>query len=101
MTYKIGTRVRKVRDSLNLGATGVVCNGPGVTGGKLEFPGDMYVRHDQPWHSYSGHRFPAGTVSVSTGSDWEPILNSHEPCESEFKESLDKLLSEVRDGQTV
>lgn len=25
----------------------------------------------------------------------EPILGRHEPCESEFKESLDKLLSEV------
>lgn len=29
--------------------------------------------------------------------DWiEPILDRHEPCESEFKQSLDKLLSEVR-----
>jgi hypothetical protein len=36
-----------------------------------------------------------GALGFVTSSQIEPILPRQEPCESEFKESLDKLLSEV------
>ena len=38
---------------------------------------------------------PDGISFIAEDDDIEPILDRHEPCESKFKESLDKLLSEV------
>jgi hypothetical protein len=95
MTYKIGTRVKKVRGE-NVGRTGVVCAGPATHGFTLSSSvvgSDMYVRFDSAWTNIYGDQFPAGSVGVARSWLYEPILDRHEPCEAEFKESLDALLT--------
>ena len=89
MTYKIGTRVKKVRGDFS-GLTGRVIGYETV-----DDWGDIRVAMDTPWESRGGFSWGAGEYAVCRSFEWEPILDLHEPCESEFKESLDKLLSEV------
>lgn len=100
MTYKIGARVKKVRGTVNVGVTAVVCSGPTVTGGTLEdskHGADMYVKPDQPVRTYTGRIFPAGVVSMSDSRYWDPIIpDGHRPGIKDTCEPLDKLLSEVR-----
>jgi hypothetical protein len=101
MTYKIGTRVKKVRGRSNVGVTGVVARASECIGNTCEYltrrRGDLYdfyVRYDSSPIGYTGRRVPAGVWAASS-RNWEPILYRHEPCETDFMESLDKLLSEV------
>lgn len=102
MTYKIGTRVRKIAGRFNVGCTGIVCDGPAAGGGVLDGREDMYVRHDTVWTSTSGRTWPAGTISRTASAIWTPITpDRHEPCEAEFKESLDELLSRENNNETV
>ena len=91
MTYKIGTRVRHVTSP----ATGVVVEIDPYD----EFGMTVGVQMDNPGLSWTDgdtlepHR--AGEICFDFPHRWIPILDAHEPCESDFKESLDKLLSEV------
>lgn len=95
MTYKIGTRVKKVR-GLNMGATGVVCEKNVSFLYEYDPEYCMSVRYDGPWVSERGDAWGPEQISATSPAWWEPILDRHTPCESDFKESLDKLLSEVR-----
>lgn len=99
MTYKIGTRVKKVRGHRNLGVTGIVCQGPtsnGQTFAHSKRGSDMYVKLDCDAVTPGGRILDAGCVGMGKSENWEPILDRHEPCESEFKESLDHLLSRLK-----
>lgn len=97
MTYKIGTRVKH--------------SVTGVTGRVTEIDEQdpnrmtMGVAVDVAGIGYDGRgrqkSWPAGEVVFDYPRRWIPILDAHEPCESDFKESLDKLLSEVRDREAV
>ena len=92
MTYKIGTRVKHS-----------VC---GVTGRVAEIdeedPNRMTVgvAVDVSGVGYDGRgrqkSWPAGDVVFDYPRRWIPVLDAHEPCESEFKESLDHLLSRLK-----
>lgn len=56
------------------------------------------------WDCSDGSQIPGWEINgwaIHRTEELEPILNGHEPCESDFKESLDKLLSEVRDREAV
>ena len=97
MTYKIGTRVRHVTSP----ATGVVVEIDPFD----EFGMTVGVRMDNPGISWTDadilEPHAAGEVCFDYPHRWIPIVDRHEPAEQEFTESLDKLLSEVSDGQTV
>ena len=99
MTYKIGTRVKKIAGRLNVGCTGVVCCGPAVNGRTLIDASegcDAYLRHDAAWVSAVGGNYPAGTVSIIKCFQYAPITpDGHRAGEEGTCEPLDKLLSEV------
>ncbi len=113
MTYKIGTRVKKVRGDMNVGATGVVTTldtcSPGVQravqavrrllgdGKWQKHFGDLFVRMDNAWQSPTGHQ-PAGKTSIGYSDQWEPIIpDGHQPCEDGF--SLDDLLNREEENR--
>jgi hypothetical protein len=93
MTYKIGTRVRfvHVHDPLDPEADdwGTIGEEGVVTGEGRYFLDDWEAGYD------CIASFPSYPQYCAWNWQLEPILDRHEPCESDFKESLDKLLSEV------
>lgn len=93
MTYKIGTRVRKVRGIADIGMTGLVID----TDPDCALGYTILVRGDRPMtvKAWGSEESWEGPEAWGHPDHWVPILDRHEPCESEFKESLDKLLSEV------
>jgi hypothetical protein len=94
--FFVGQRVRLARPvhPENLGLTGRIREFieplPSINGGKVDCCVD--------WDNGDRDGFTRGKNGLIVRTDsgrLEPILDRHEPCESEFKESLDKLLSEV------
>ena len=88
MTYKVGTRVKKVRSNQahNLGATGVVCSGPAHLGFTLDrstIGADIYIRMDQVWVTDSGREWPSGTVCMAISEQWEPVIPEGSDVSSE------------------
>lgn len=102
MTYKIGTRVKKVRGTC-AGGTGVVVAGRTVDGATLERcqlivpEADMLVKRDSEWVARDGSRRRGGEVGWAISSDWVPILpDGHRPAEQGSFEPLDHLLSRLK-----
>ena len=98
MTYKIGTRVKKVKGE-DVGLTGVVCehNGECDTIENCHADGltdyDVYIRIDQPTADVAGWMWPAGSVFVCRSFQWEPIVPEGQ-APSEY--SFDKLMDECK-----
>lgn len=97
--FFVGQRVRKVRGLCNVGLTGTVHDlvfvpkgGSYIAGKWCSGEADIQIMYDAEWMNASGCRMEAGQVCCAESVYFEPILDLHEPCESEFKESLDKLL---------
>lgn len=90
MTYKVGTRVKKVRN-MNIGNTGIVVDDSdhvNPLGGRY----DCYVKHDQPWVADAGDRWPAGAIARTVSSSWEPIVpEGQKPSEFSYEELLESL----------
>lgn len=102
MTYKVGTRVKKVRGAM-LGMTGVVSAGPPTIGynvigdkGPTDFRYDIYIRFDGPIEAINslGMTFlwPAGNVACAFSPNWEPIVDpGAEPCGLSYEQLLESL----------
>lgn len=79
--YLIGQRVRlvysKIQGDSDVGVQGVVCEV-----GLICLNGMAGIRA----------RLENGRDAIAPFSYWGPILDRHQPCDAEFKESLDKLL---------
>lgn len=96
MTYKIGTRVKKVR-GLNAGATGVVCGRNHRFLHEYDSEYNMAVRMDSEWVSISDHVFAAGDVCATRSIDWTPIVpDGHRAGQSDLCKPLDHLLSRLK-----
>ena len=94
--FFVGCRVKLVRPvhQENLGLTGRVID---------LFPNrHTYPRNDGLEYNcdVSWDRQPSVGHACDT-AQLEPILDRHEPCEAEFKESLDELLSREVKNETV
>lgn len=100
MTYKVGTRVKKVRN-INKGLTGVVVNGPDHYGLVLDGVFDVYIRMDWPFIRFNrtDNSFirigEAGEVVRSNSCDWEPILLDGLEC---GPLSAEELLESIQSG---
>ena len=86
----IGQRVKKVSGKDNVGVT--------VTIIKLDpdciLGFTLLILSDSPMHvtrALTGYR-SLSSEGWGRPENWEPIIDRHQPCESEFKESLNKLL---------
>ena len=103
MTYKIGTRVKKVRGRDNVGATGVVARASECIGNTCEYLTrrrggvyDFYVKYDSSPIGGRGARVPAGVWAASSGN-WTPIIpEGHRAGEEGLCTELDNLLSAER-----
>lgn len=88
--FFVGQRVKKVRGKTGVGAIGTIIKiDPDCIIGLT-----LLIRFDNPMYVtrvLTGERI-FSLEGWGQPQDWEPILGAHEPCESEFKESLDKLL---------
>lgn len=105
MTYKVGTRVKKVRGERNLGVTGIVvpyseCQA--ASNDNCTAP--MHVRVGVPWTMFSSKGSaprPKGTVGCVRApfvGQWEPVIpEGHQPCETSFP-LLDDLLNKQREA---
>jgi hypothetical protein len=99
MTYKIGTRVRKVRGNANIGRNGLVVTVPWYYQIFIGDGYDMAVLNDCSWENESGFVSPAGTISIDKSTLWEPIIPSgHRAGEQGTCDELDSLLSRATDG---
>lgn len=97
--FYIGQRVRIVRSTVRVGFTGIITDF-----GNWEI-GDYLPRGGYLSNTILGscncmiqlHREDAnGHVLVpSHTSNIEPILDQHQPCDTEFKESLDQLVRDM------
>lgn len=94
--FFVGQRVRLVKPAYlqNYGITGVIElfeNWPAGTlctdGKPLVGDADCEVRWDD------------NSISAQHTSELEPILPQHQPCESDFKETMDKLVEELETVQ--
>ena len=102
MTYKVGTRVKKVSGADNLGATGIVALGPSVDGSNVLTGGtDIFVRMDREWTGYRDDgtgrtSWPAGSVCRTVASRWVPIVpeGSDVPSEVTIHQLLDSKFYE-------
>lgn len=99
MSYKIGTRIKKVRGAVNVGTTGIVHPGPTTNGHTLKYStidSDIYVRVDQAVVSVSGNTIPAGLVVMVRSHDWEPIIppGSNIPATHTFEQLMEKYKHE-------
>lgn len=102
MTYKIGTRVRKVKGNRNIGRTGTVCGGPAADGAVLAHGSDIYVRFDAGWVSSTGEKWGSGTVATTVSSCWEPIIpDGHRAGVKGECSLLDELLSREVKNEAV
>lgn len=112
MSWPAGTRVKKVRGALNIGATGVVSDPPEDVKDNptypslfaMLFPGCMWVRVDVAGVGYpclkpGSAEIPtkAGELVITSASEWEPIVpDGHRPCEEDF--NLPEFLNEQRES---
>lgn len=104
MTYKPGTRVKKVRGRNNIGATGIVVDFEEAKrdlDGLLFPQSNLAVRHDTAWINFRGQKQPAGKVSFSAADEWEPIIpEGHRPCEDGFvlpiEDAMTKLNTDLK-----
>jgi hypothetical protein len=105
MAYKIGTRVKKVAGTHNIGLTGVVCNGPAAGGWTLDSSGtgaDIYILTDCPWTGKLGNQFPSATVCMAYAEQWTPIIpDGHRDGVKGECSLLDELLSRENNNETV
>lgn len=102
MTYKIGTRVKKVGGKSEIGSTGVVVAGPNAVGKMPYGEYDICVRFDNPWTSETGNKFPSDTVATTRSGDWTPITpDGHRAGVKGECSLLDELLSREVKNEAV
>jgi hypothetical protein len=92
--FRNGQRIVKVHGHA-IGSTGTATDREIPVLNRL-YGRDLVVILDHCGLSLHGEPVVAGEAVACLESEWEPLLDRHTPCESEFKESLDKLLSDVR-----
>ena len=90
MTYRVGTRIKKVSGEYDIGATGL------VVGHTDDLEWDILVREDAPWYDCDGGLHPTTIPSVTKSSQWEPIIpeGSNVPSEASIHELLDSKFYE-------
>lgn len=97
MTYKVGTRVKKVRGLYNVGCTGIVV-------GHLDndLLNDIEIKFDQEsiiYHRRTGvvrSVAPAGSVGPCESAEWKPILlDGLEAGDMSYEELIDSLKETV------
>lgn len=90
--FFFGQRIKKSRGECDIGITATVI---GYTDGDDGYT--LMVRQDRPWKNVMDITMPADAICLTIPDLWEPILDKHEPCESEFRESLDQLLASTEE----
>lgn len=104
--FRVGMRVKKVRGINDLGAIAIVVGmeklqqgdiSPnfGLIGVLSRGLSDLQVLSDRTWLNSMNELRPATSVALTYSDLWEPIIENPQPCESEFKQSLDRLLEKV------
>lgn len=87
--FRVGQRVKYVGEC-DPGNTGVITQ---IDPLDSDFP--VEVQWDYAGPCEDGELNRAGECAWTHYDLIEPILDQHQPCESEFKETLDKLLEAV------
>lgn len=88
--FFVGQRVKKVRSEhsppLGIGREGRITSIGSFRKGDLSWDGKFFAADSDCTISSDGKDCSSRLYL------WEPITDEHQPCESEFKELLDKLL---------
>lgn len=106
--FRVGMRVKKVRGEKNIGIVGIVIGTNRITKGDHNpfagrpanlsegFVSDLQVQVETHWMNHNGDLCPPEKPAFTKAENWEPIINKQEPCDAEFKQSLDQLLARTK-----